>query len=119
MVAPVMRRLTRALPTALGVYALAVDQETGLTFIRVSNNNAIIDVLSSLQPPEGSQYEIRVLKNGIDTGRRLYSEQLDPSSAGRFRFQANLTPGDYSFSVAQTAGTLATYSFCVVFANPP
>lgn len=119
MVAPVTRRLTRAAPAALNAFLLCTDQETGLTFIRVNGGNAIIDVVNSPDPAAGLTYEIRILKNGIDTGRRIFSETVSAASAGRMRYQIQLSQGDYSFSVAQTLGALTAYSFAVTFIKAP
>lgn len=117
---PLIRRFTRVLPLALNAFVLATDDETALTFIRITSNNAILDVLSSPQPAAGVNYVIHVWKNGIDTGRRFYSEQLDPASAGRIAVgPIGLSPGDYFFNVAQTLGVLAAYSFVVKLANAP
>ena len=117
---PMIRRFTRVAPGALNVFALATDDETGLTFIRVSGGNAILDVVSSPQNAAGINHTVNILKNGIDTGRRLYSTSLDPASAGRMAIgPIALSPGDYSFNIAQTLGALTAYSFQVKFARQP
>lgn len=117
---PSIRRITRALPLALGAFLPATDDETGLTFVRVTGGNAILDVINSPDPAAGLTYVINIFKNGVDTGRRLYSEGLSAASAGRMSIgPINLGPGDYAFQVAQTAGALAATSFAIKFANQP
>jgi len=117
---PLIRRFTRAAPGALDTFALAVDEETGLTFIRITSPNVILDMVNDPNPAAGARYEIRIIKGGIDTGRRIYSLSIDPMSAGRIAVgPITLGPGDYSFSVAQRAGALAAYSFIVKFARAP
>lgn len=120
MTGPLIRRFTRVAPGALNVFALATDDETGLTFIRISKGNAILDVVSSPQNAAGINHVVNILKNGIDTGRRLYSTALDPASAGRMSVgPILLSPGDYSFNVSQTLGALTAYSIQVKFADQP
>jgi len=117
---PLIRRFTRAAPGALNVDANATDDETGLTYFRTSQN-VILDIVSCPQPAAGVNYRIALLRSGgIDTGRRFFSVSLDPASAGRVSVgPIQLSGGDYFFSVRQTLGALAAYSFIVKFAKAP
>ena len=115
-----IRRFTRAAPGALNVFAFATDDVTGLTFIRVSSNNAILDIVNDPDPAGGLNYQIRILKNTIDTGRYFSTFSLSPLSAGRVAVgPIALSAGDYYFSVAQTLGGVAATSFLVKFARAP
>jgi len=117
---PLIRRITRILPIALGAFIYAVDDETGFPFIRVNNGNAILDFLNDPDPAAGLTYQINIIKNGIDTGRRIFSTSISPLSAGRVMIgPIKLSVGDYSFAVAQTAGALAAQSFIIKFAAAP
>jgi hypothetical protein len=75
---------------------------------------------SAPAPAAGLLYQINILKNGVDTGKRVYSITIDPATAGRVAVgPLSLSPGDYYFNVAQTLGGLAAYSFIVKFATQP
>jgi hypothetical protein len=118
--APIIRRFTRAAPGALNVFAFATDDETALTFVRISKNNTMLDVVSAPQPAAGINYTIQLWKNGVDTGRRFYSVTIDPASAGRIAVgPISLSAGDYYFNVSQTLGALAAYSFIIKLATAP
>jgi hypothetical protein len=119
MPVPIVRRFT-ATVSALNSEVKATDDETALTFIRISKPNAILDVVSSPTPTSGNIYKIKLVKGSIDTGRRFYSTALDPTSAGRMAVgPVGLGPGDYMFLVTQTAGTAANYSFEIKLADTP
>ena len=120
MSAPMIKRFTRALPAALGAFVFATDDETGLVFLRVNGSNAIIDVVNSPDPAAGLTYQINIWKNGVDTGRRWFSEAMSPASAGRMSMGGiALSQGDYYFSVAQTAGALTATSFIIKLSKAP
>ena len=121
MVAPLIRRFTRVLPLALNAFLPALDDETGLTFIRVTKGGVmILDVVNDPDPAAGLTYTIAIFKAGVDTGRRFYTTSLTPLSAGRISVgPIDLSPGDYFFQVAQTAGALAATSFVVKFNTVP
>lgn len=117
---PLIRRITRILPIALGALVYAVDDETGFAFIRMTKPNAILDMVNDPDPVAGLTYQVNVIKDGIDTGRRVFSTSISPLSAGRMSIgPIHLSPGDYSFAVAQTAGALAAQSFVIKFAGAP
>lgn len=118
--APLIRRYTRAAPGALNVFALMTDDETGLTFVYITKPNVIEDIVSSPQNAAGINHVINILKNGVDTGRRLYSTSLDPASAGRMPVgPIALSPGLYSFNCSQTLGALTAYSVQIRFRTEP
>jgi len=120
MVAPIWRRFTRAAPGALNVFAFATDDITTLTFYRVQDNNTILDVLSDPAPGAGVAYQIDIWKNGIATGRSLFSRTLDPASAGRAAVGPIdiVGPADVGFQVSQVLGALAAYNFVVKLDHP-
>jgi len=116
MVAPVIRRFTRATPASLDQFAFATDDITGLTFYLATKRNQILDIVNDPDPPAGARYEIALYKNGVDTGRRFFSTSLSPASAGRIAIgPIDIEPGQIQFNVAQRAGTLSSYSFIVKF----
>lgn len=118
--APIIKRFNRAAPAALNAFAPATDQETGLTFLRINGSNVLLDVVNSPDPAAGLTYQINIWKNGIDTGRRIFSEAISAASAGRMTVGAiGLSQGDYYFQVAQTAGALTAYNFIVKLAKAP
>jgi len=118
MAAPIMRRYTRILPTALNVDLLSVDDETQQSVQQLNSSNSILDMFSAPQPAAGVNYEIRLLKNNIQTGRTFYSVAMDPASAGRSAVgPIDLTAGQYGYAVRQVLGGLAAYSFVVKYNN--
>lgn len=117
---PAIRRFTRAAPGALNVFAFATDDETGLTFVRITGQNAILDMAVAPANAAGINHVINIVKNGVDTGRRVYTVTIDPASAGRVAVgPILLSPGDYYFNVSQTLGALTAVSFIVKFARQP
>ena len=118
MAAPILRRYTRAAPAALNVDALATDDETTLAFQQLNQNNAILDAFSAPQPAGGVNYEIRLLKNNIQTGRTFFSVAMDPASAGRSAIgPIDLSAALYGYTVRQVLGALAAYSFVIKYNN--
>jgi len=118
MAVPIIRRYTRALPTALNVDQLSTDDETAQGVQQLNSNNAILDVFSAPQPAAGVNYEIRLVKNNIQTGRTFYSVAMDPSSAGRSAVgPIDISAGQYGYQVRQVLGALTSYSFCVKYNN--
>jgi len=118
MAAPLFRRWTRAAPGALDVFALSTDDITAETNYLLAGMTELQDLVSD-PDPGALRYEIRLFKNGIDTGRSWFSQGLNPGSAGRVAIgPVSMKPGKVSFSVAQRAGALAAYSFVSKFSNP-
>jgi len=115
---PIMRRYTRILPVSLNTDVLATDDETAQGVQQLNRPNVILDLFSAPQPVAGVNYEIRLLKNNIQTGRTFYSVASDPASAGR----ANVGPialaaGQIAYQVRQVLGALTAYSFVVKYRN--
>lgn len=118
MAAPILRRYTRVLPTALNVDITATDDETTQSVQQMNAPNAILDAFSAPQNAAGINYEIRLLKNGIQTGRTFYSVAMDPASAGRSAVgPIDMAPAQYAYMVRQTLGALTAYSFCIKYNN--
>lgn len=118
MAAPILRRYTRALPTALNVDALATDDETSQGVQQMNQPNAILDFFSAPQPASGVNYEVRLVKNNIQTGRTFYSVASDPASAGRSAVgPIDLSAGQYGYQVRQVLGALTAYNFVVKYNN--
>jgi len=119
MVAPIFRRWTRAAPAALDTFALATDDITALGFYSTTRTITMQDMVSDPAPAAGIRYEIRLLKNGIPTGRSWFSASLDPASAGRVAIGPIdiLGPTNINFDVAQRAGALAAYNFLTKFSG--
>ena len=114
---PLLRTYTRAAPAALNTFALATDDVTGLTFTRIPNQNAILDMVNSPDPAAGLIYTIELQKEGISTGRRFRTTSLSAASAGRVAVgPVGLSPANYNYSVAQTLGALTATTFEVKYA---
>jgi len=120
MAVPVIKQAS-ATVSATNTWYTAVDSDTGLTFIRITKPNAILDIVNATDLSASSnQYTIALFKNGIDTGRRFYSTSMNPSSAGRIAVgPIGLGAGDYQLRVMQTAGTAASYACLIKFADAP
>jgi len=117
MAAPIFRRWTHA-TAAVNVFALATDDVTSETNYLLARNTELLDIVSSVAPTLPGRYEIRLFKNGIDTGRAWFSEGLDPASAGRVAVgPVAMVPGKMQFSVANRGGSAIAYSFTVKLSN--
>lgn len=115
---PIFRRFTRLLPVALDVFLLATDDITALGFYTLARTTEIQDIVNDPDPAAGLRYEIRLLKNGIDTGRGWFTTGLSPASAGRVAIgPVAIGPSNIAFSVAQRLGALTATSFVVKFSG--
>ncbi len=111
---PIFRRFTRAAPAALDVFLLATDDITALGFYTLAGTRVLLDMVNSPDPAAGLRYEVRLLKNGVDTGRSWFSDTLSPASAGRVAIgPVPIGAGNIAFSVAQRLGALTAYSFVI------
>jgi len=118
MAIPIMRRYTRILPVSLGTDVAATDDETALAFQQLNGPNTILDMFSAPQNAAGVNYEIRLLKNNIQTGRTFFSVAMDPASAGRSAVgPIDLGAGLISYMVRQVLGALTAYSYVVKYAT--
>ena len=119
MAVPLQRRMTRAAPGALNVFALATDDITALTFHQMTKSNALLDLYSAPAPAATVQYEVRMLANGIEVGPAAFSIASDPASAGRAAIGPININGNsqIAYNVSQTLGALAAYNFVVKYAN--
>jgi len=115
---PIQRRYTRAAPGALNVDALATDNDTAQAIQQINVDNEIQDMFSSPPPAAGVNYEIRLLKNNVQTGRTYFSEAISPLSAGRSDIgPVPISPGQVAYAVRQTLGALAAYNFVVKYSS--
>lgn len=116
---PIQRRYTRVLPLSLNTDVLATDDETLATLQILNIDNTILDLYSSPQNGAGINYEVRLIKNNIQSGRTFFSTASDPASAGRSvaGFPIPLSAGTVSYAVRQVLGALTAYSFVVSYAN--
>lgn len=115
---PIQRRYTRALPGALNVDALATDNDTTLAVQQLNVDNDIIDMFTSPAPAAGIDYEIRLLKNNVQTGRTFFSNAMNPGSAGRsIPGPIGMSSGQIAYQVRQVLGALAAMSFVVKYSN--
>lgn len=115
---PQQRRYTRALPGALNVDAAATDDDSGQAFQMINQDNEILDIFSDPAPGAGILYQIRLLKNNVQTGRTYFSGALNTASAGRSDIgPVALSPGQISYMVRQTLGALAIYNFVVKYSS--
>ena len=118
MAAPILRRYTRIVPVSLNTDVAATDDDTAQSVQQINSSNAILDVFSAPQNAAGINYEIRLMKNGIQTGRTFYSVGMDPASAGRSAVgPIDLSPAQYAYMVRQTLGAVTAYSFVVKYNN--
>ena len=114
---PLIRQYNVAAPAALNTFAFATDDVTSLTFTRIPTQNQLLDMLNNPDPAAGLTYTIELMKEGISTGRRFMSASLSPASAGRIAVgPIGLSPANYNYNVAQTAGALTATKFIVKYA---
>jgi len=115
---PQQRKYTRALPGALNVDANATDDDSAQSFQQLNDTNDILDIFSSPAPAAGVEYEIRLIKNNVQTGRTYFSTALDTASAGRSDIgPVPLDPGQVAYAVRQVLGALAIYNFVVKYSS--
>jgi len=92
------------------------DAETGLTSILLTKPNVILDVVNISRGASDSP-TVRIIKNGADTGRRLYGVAMDATTAGRQSVgPIALGPGLYQF-YCEHSGTAAAYAIAVKFGD--
>ena len=115
---PVVRRYTSGTPSALNVFANCTDDETGVATFLILSPNAIQDIVNDPDPTSGYRYEIILNKNGMQTPVRIFSTSISPTTDGRMSYTANMSAGNYIWSLAQRAGTLTATSFIVKYAKP-
>jgi len=120
MVAPVLRQFTQVAGLAVGAIANMVDAETTLPSIVLMQPNTLLDAVNDVLTA-GDTFTIAIIKNGMDTGRRLYSTSLNVASAGRVAIgPVDLSPGTYQFRLTVTAiagGVSAAYALLLKFAR--
>lgn len=122
MGAPVVRRFTLAAQSALSSFALMTDDETGLTYVEVSQPNVILDAVNDPDTTATERFTVKLEKGGIDTGRRLHSDAMKAGSAGRMAVgPIDVLPGQLFLRAAQygTVAALEAYSLLIKFARPP
>lgn len=115
---PIQQRYTRALPGALNVDAPATNDDTTQSVQQLNVDNDIEDMFTSPPPAAGVDYEIRLIKNNVPTGRIFYSNAMNTGSAGRVKIgPVGLSPGQILYQVRQVLGALAAMSFVVKYSN--
>ena len=118
MVAPITRRYTLAAPAALNVFSALTDDVTALAFQNFSGPNQLLDVVNDPDPAAGLRYEFRIFKNGVDTGRAIFSNSISPASAGRMAVgPIDMTGGQLQYQGAQRLGALTATSVIVKYAK--
>lgn len=121
MAVPIQRRYTFAAPAALNAFALASDNITNLTFTQTNRQNAILDAYSDPHYAAAERYEIRMMTGGIENGVAMFTDGMNPATAGRSAVGPIDIKGNtqISYNVAQraTGGGLAAYNFVIKYAN--
>ena len=120
MSVPLMRSYTtQTAAVALGVFGLAQDDITGLTFIQLNSGNNILDMYNDADPAASVFYTYELFKNSISTGRNFFSSAMSTSSAGRAAIgPIGVKPGQLQMGSTQTAGTaVASSNIVIKFSN--
>jgi len=114
---PIMRRMSKPNAGTLAVQELMTDDITGLTFIQLSQGNAIMDAFND--PTIAAQrYTFELFKNSISTGRNLFSGAMDTASAGRAAIgPIALAKGQLQVGATQVVTTAQVTSIVLKFAN--
>lgn len=117
--APIIARYTSTpVYTGLNQFQFLLSDITQLSFQQLATDNVILDMLNDPQPAAGLRYEFRIFKNGLDTGRAMFSDSLNPNSAGRMSVgPLSVSAGQLSISCAQRLGALTINSVIVKFAK--
>ena len=84
----IARRYTSAVPAALGAETLVTDDRTSQEVQTLNRANSVLDIVNDPDPAAGLRYEIRLLKNGIDTGRAFFTDGMSNASDGRSKIPA-------------------------------
>jgi len=118
MAAPIIRRYSASpVYPGLNQFQFLLDNITQLSFQQIGDNT-ILDMLNDPQPAAGLRYEFRIFKNGLDSGRAMFSDSLDPQSAGRMAVgPLSISAGQLSISCAQRLGALTINSVIVKYAR--
>lgn len=77
----------------------------------ILRDNIILDVVNTPDPTQ-LQMEVQLWKGGMDTGKRFYSEAMDPASAGRVAVgPINMFPGRFQLKAkVLSLGSLSSAS---------
>jgi len=114
------RRYTSAVPAALAAETIVTDDRTTAAQQTLNRSNSILDIFNDPDPAAGLRYDIRIFKNGVDTGRAFFTLSLSTASEGRSKIPTPgilLEPGQLQYFVIQRAGALTATSFIVVYRN--
>ena len=115
----IIRRYTSAVPAALNAETTVTDDRTTEAVQTLNQPNSILDVLNDPNPATLDRV-IRLLKNGIDTGRQFFVQNMSSASDGRQKIPDPgilLEPGQLQWIVLQRSGALLAHSFVVTFRN--
>lgn len=115
---PIIKEYDMAAPAALSTDVALTDPTTGLAFQRVNVPNAILDIINNPDPAAGKNYFFEIAKNGVKTGRRVFSVGISAASAGRMAVgPLGLSPGDYQYIGQQVLGALTATAIAVKYAS--
>jgi len=95
------------------------DALSGQAQFTLFQGNTILDVINAVEPTSGVRVEYILLKNGIETPVRLFSQGMNPGSAGRMQVgPINMSAGQYIWTSVQKSGTAEAKSILVKYATP-
>jgi hypothetical protein len=112
----IRRRFTTPGVGVIGTPQLMVDDESLLVFFN-TRPNVILDVVNDPDAAAGDDYTIQLLKGGIDTGQRFYSNSLSAALGLRVANRVTLSGGAYQLRCVQNAGVAAVHSIILRLQN--
>jgi len=117
MAVPEIRRYTSVVGV-INVFNNMTDDSTTTAQFTLFEANAILDVVNDPNPATGT-YEMRLLKNGLETPVKVFSSAISPATAGRMAIgPVNMSRGQYIWARAPRSAVVIANSMLVKYARP-
>jgi len=117
MALPETRRYTSVVGV-INVFNNMTDDSTTTAQFTLFENNQIDDVVNDPNPATGT-YEMRLLKNGLETPVKIFSSAISPATAGRMSVgPISMSRGQYIWARAPRSTVVIANSILVKYARP-
>jgi len=113
MVAPSVRQINMAAPSAVNVDVTLTDEQTSLAFQTLASPNRLLDITNETDPAANSNYVLKLLRSGREV-RRWNARGLLTTIDRHVGFPLDMAPGQIQWEGYQTgsAGAAAHNYLC-------